>query len=173
MFLPVVNVKELILQLLILQLKLQVRMQRLSSLLIASLSYHLLAKPDVLALAQSVTENDKAAYCSQSRFMHWGRTHAHFLGVSIGIVWSAWYVGAKYQRVHTERDLLKKDINHQREMFNRERKMFEARIEAIRADEAQQKVRAIRQCYEKFLKLGYTAEYKALQDRESWAREGK
>jgi len=43
--------------------------------------------------------------------------------------------------------------------------VFEARIEAARAEAKDKKAQAIQQCNEKFLAYGYAAEYKALQQK--------
>ena len=88
---------------------------------------------------------------SRSRFMEWGRDNAQFLAVGLAFVGSILYTGGKYQQLHDQRELLEKGINDQREIF-------EAKIEAARAE-------AIQQCNEKFLLYGYAAEYKALQQR--------
>ncbi len=66
--------------------------------------------------------------------------------------------GGKFQQLQDQRLLLQKDINSQRAVF-------EARIEAARAEAKEQKAQAIQQCNEKFLAYGYAAEYKALQQK--------
>ncbi|DBA85890.1 TPA: hypothetical protein ACH3X1_005435 [Trebouxia sp. C0004] len=90
--------------------------------------------------------------------MYWGRENAQFLAVGLAFVGSISYVGGKYQQLQDQRELLEKGIIDQREVF-------EARIEAARAEAKQQKAEAIQQCNEKFLLYVYAAEYKALQQR--------
>lgn len=82
---------------------------------------------------------------SSSRFMHWGRENAQFLAVGLAFVASISYVGGRYQQLQDQREV------------------FEARIEAARAEAKQQKAEAIQQCNEKFLLYGYADEYRALQ----------
>ena len=90
--------------------------------------------------------------------MHWGRENAQFLAVGLVSLGSILYAGGKYQQLQDQRELLEKGINDQREVF-------EARIEAARAEAKQHKAEAIQQCNEKFLLYGYANEYKALQQR--------
>ena len=90
--------------------------------------------------------------------MQWGRDNAQLLGVGLAIVGAISYVGGKYQQLQDQRHLLEQDIKTQREVF-------EARIEAARAEAKEQKADAIQKCNEKFLTYGYAAEYKAFRER--------
>ena len=92
-----------------------------------------------------------ALQASRSRFMHWERENAQFLAVGLAFVGSTLYAGGKYQQLQDQRELLEKGINDQREIF-------EAKLEAARAQ-------AIQQCNDKFLLYGYAAEYKAFQQK--------
>lgn len=83
--------------------------------------------------------------------MDWGRSNAQLLAVGLaGFVATAgpiYYVGGKLQQLQDQREI------------------FEARLEAARAEAKQQKAEAIQQCHEKFLRYGYANEYMALQQR--------
>ncbi|DBB00525.1 TPA: hypothetical protein ACH3X3_002224 [Trebouxia sp. C0006] len=103
-------------------------------------------------------ETPTAFQVSRSQFMQWGHRNAQFLGVGLAILGSTLYAGGKFQQLQDQRLLLQKDINSQRAVF-------EARIEAARAEAKEQKAQAIQQCNEKFLAYGYAAEYKALQQK--------
>ncbi|KAL3142475.1 hypothetical protein ABBQ38_002803 [Trebouxia sp. C0009 RCD-2024] len=79
--------------------------------------------------------------------MQWGQRNAQFLAVGFAIVGSISYVAGKFQQLQDQREV------------------FEARIEAARAEAKNQKAEAIQKCNEKFLTYDYAAEYKAFQQR--------
>ena len=88
-----------------------------------------------------------ALQVSTSRLMRWGRDNAQLLGVGLAIVGAILYVGGKFQQLQNQREV------------------FEARIEAVRAEAKQQKAEAIQKCNEKFSMYGYAAVYKAFQEK--------
>ena len=96
-------------------------------------------------------EKPTAFQVSRSQFMQWGQRNAQFLAVGlagfVAIAGPIYFVGGKIQQLQDQREV------------------FEARIEAVRAEAKEQKAEAIQQCNEKFLAYGYAAEYKALQQK--------
>ncbi len=92
-------------------------------------------------------ETPTALEASRNKFARWGRSNAQFLAVGLAFLGSISYLAGKFQQLQDQREV------------------YEAKLQAARAEATQQKAEAIQQCNEKFLMYGYAAEYKAFQQK--------
>lgn len=76
---------------------------------------------------------------SLSRFMHWGRSHAQLLAVGLASVWSILYVAGSFQQLQDQRELSMAATMKEPSSLHDQREVFEARIEAVRAEATKQK----------------------------------
>ena len=74
-------------------------------------------------------EKPTALEASKNKFAQWGHSNAQFLAVGLAFVWSISYLTGKFQQLQDQR------------------KAYETKLKAARAEATQQKAEAIKQCF--------------------------